>query len=287
MTGDWNASSAGTSGTYSAGIHQDATGNITGTASAGFSASQCGFDFIAHWSISGHYDPGSGFSILLSSPSPQHVNQCEMAETVTESGNLTNFFCGSGSGNFVSHYASGGTLSGATTWSRAFYVPSGEQTAFDSWADASGQPTNALFNATLNVNPNYNTTYVGDVVVESSPSAGHDGCFTSSSDPFPQLTTVTGGQWFVQQDLHYGPDLIGYGGTLVAWLQNYAPSRLPCTTTVPQRMAIYNDSTPGSFTPQPYGSTNTGNTNTLEISVTSTGVTSSRAGVEKSRYFHF
>lgn len=107
---------------------------------------------------------------------------------------------------------------------------------------------------------------------------------------------MTGGLWYVQTwtNSYYAPystnyyynDWIGLAPGAVGYYQKYRSVNglsLPCTITVPQQMVIGVAPTEAT----PYGSQNTGNTNTLEIKVNSTSVTSSRAGVSVSNTFSF
>jgi hypothetical protein len=229
-------------------------------------------------------------------PTTTYILGCgPVTSFISHSGTLPSALCGYGTASWATEFGSGGP--GSSTVVRATQIVTQDVSALvnvaSPWADQYGHPTLARFKGSLAnpSHPEYN--WAGDHVKEQSPpNTGSDGCFVAG-DPFnpPKITSVTGGDWWIQPDQHYEQDFIGYGGVRVAWLQTYHPERLPCRTTVQQQMAIFPDNVPAndpsSSQAVPYGSTNSGNVNTLQITVTQTGVSVSRAGVTVTREIHF
>ena len=187
----------------------------------------------------------------------------------------------------LTYYADGSQAGpDAVNLASAVAIPPGESsTALGIWDTADGYSTQAEFQGNL-FNAAQGEQFRGRVVNETSPFGGTDGCH-SPGDPVAEVTRITGGRWLVQNNNSYKTDYIGLGAGSGAYYQYYRAKKglaLPCVISVPQQMQI---NTSGTSSFLPYGSTNQGNTNSLQITIDGTSVKSSRAGQSSSKAFRF
>lgn len=174
----------------------------------------------------------------------------------------------------------------AVNLASAVAIPPGESsTALGIWDTADGYSTQAEFQGNL-FNAAQGEQFRGRVVQETSPFGGADGC-QPPGDEVEELTHITGGIWWVQNNNSYKTDYIGLSPSSAAYYQYYRAKKglvLPCIISVPQQMQI---NTSGTSSFLPYGSTNQGNTNSLQLTIDGTSVKSSRAGQSSSKAFRF
>ena len=154
--------------------------------------------------------------------------------------------------------------------------PTEENTSWDRFYETYG-----LWNATLLPS---SLDYDGQLVQEqngnpSEEGSGMDTCWFAQSmyAPFDQ---ITGGEWPVAQGNpdpvghnQYGQDMVGYTPAAVAYYRS--KGRAPCGTTF-QQLMVFQDPDSGFFVP--YGSDDTGDTNTLGAEIGTNTVSSTRAG---------
>jgi hypothetical protein len=232
--------------------------------------------------------PGNGqFSLTAGNPSPSTVNTgsaiCNfypLAVAGTVQSSLLSPSCTVAVGSYTITYPGGSIVNIGFTASRSATVPDGEYSEFTTWGDSFGLPTEGGFKGHLTSNSGLG--FGGRLVAETNASglSVTDGCFFLGSAVL-QLTSITGGTWYVQTDNSYGTDWIGFPPGNVAYYQTYRPLSglsASCTVTAPSQMYIqtaYGQS-------QPYGSVNT-----LTISITQTGVTVGRASATGQRAFSF
>jgi len=267
----WGLSQSGSGQT------QAVTGNLSAT-SAGCEATT--------WTVTGTMNTQNGeYSIVASNPDPPGNGACTAVSSFTESNILVqngSQFCSYAAGTYTAVYG-GEPGSGSFYMSKTVPVPDSETTETNPpWA--SGLTTEAAFSATLNSAAGYG--FAGRAVQESTSGTVNDACWYPGSD-VEQVTGVTGGSWFVQSVNNYGPDYIGLAPGSIGYYQYYRPTvglSASCTITVPQRMAI---GVKSGGQPVAYGGSQSGNTNTLQISITSTTVSDSRGGVSAQETFGF
>jgi hypothetical protein len=145
--------------------------------------------------------------------------------------------------------------------------PTSETTAFSGWDDAHSEAAYGLWTQTLlPASP----SLAGRTVFETDPGGGTDTCWTNTSI-FDPHTHVTGGQWTVGSGNTWGPDQVGFQEAAVPYYRQHG--RAPCAASFPQLMVI------GCLTGPPI----VYQTNTLGAGITSTTVTSIRAGSQQSR----
>jgi hypothetical protein len=235
------------------------------------------------WSI----DPASGaFSLTAQSPTAPEPG-CTVAQTVVTTGTVVSPVCNAGPVSYTSHYADGSQAGpDAVNLASAVNIPPGESsTALGTWDTADGNSTQAEFQGNL-FNAAQGEQFRGRAVRETSPTLVSDFCH-SPGDAVEELTHVTGGLWWVQNNNSYKTDYIGLSPSSAAYYQYYRAKKglvLPCIITVPQQMQI---NTSGTSSFLPYGSTNQGNTNSLQLTIDGTSVKSSRAGQSSSKAFRF
>jgi len=191
-------------------------------------------------------------------------------------------------GSILAYYADGSQAGpDAVNLASAVAIPLGESsTALGIWDTADGYSTQAEFQGNL-FNAAQGEQFRGRVVDETSPFNGSDGCHINGDHAVEPLTSVTTGTWWIQNNNSYKTDYIGLAAGSAAYYQYYRAKQglaLPCVITVPQQMRI-NTSGAGGFIP--YGSTNQGNTNSLQLTIGGTSVQSSRAGQSSSKSFRF
>ena len=131
----------------------------------------------------------------------------------------------------------------------------------------------------------------GRSVIETSPILGSDTCYFTGSI-FEKSQNVTGGIWYVQNDNTYQTDYVGPFPEAVGYHQTYGPAKwgggdhslqgcpgtaTSCSICINQQMQM---SSPSGF--QNYGSPNL-----LQITITQTGVTASRANATGNRTYSF
>lgn len=176
------------------------------------------------------------------------------------SGHLKADSCDSATGSWT---ASGG-VSGDFTWVRnACAIPASESSRFTIF-NTSGFDTQAGFKADLSSSDGFN--FIGRKIDEATPTPGNDGCYNNfPNSDFQPLLTVTTGPWWVGQGNSYGEDWIGFAPSRVAYYRKNGAT--PCTVTIPQQMKI--QCTGGLV---PFGSSEHGNTNTLQFTVGDTSL---------------
>jgi len=237
-------------------LTQDGNGNITGTVDV--SADGCSTSV---WPVAGTFQGGGRFSVTGTNPSPDG-DICVVSFDWNGSINVPG--CNTGGGTWDN---SGGT-SGSWTWTKPCDIPTGETTSFDGWdtvLPTVGDWTQSLMPSTIN--------FGGRTVTEQDPGGGGpDTCWFSGSN-VAQTTSISGGSWTVDGSNHWGaddPDGVGWPPDAVTYYRD--EGREPCGTTFPQQMVIdCSDGTPTYIT------------NTLSMDITSTTVSSSRAGNSQSK----
>lgn len=256
---------------------------ITGTATV---SNVCGV--AVNWTVAGSLDPANGnFSLTATSPTAPGPG-CVVAQTVITQGTVASPVCNTSPVSTITSYYADGSQAGpdAVNLASAVAIPPGESsTALGIWDTADGNTTQAEFQGNL-FNAAQGEQFRGRVVNETSPFGGTDGCH-SPGDPVAELTQITGGRWWVQNNNSYKTDYIGLSPSSAAYYQYYRAKKglaLPCIITVPQQMQI---NTSGTSSFLPYGSTNQGNTNSLQLTIDGTSVKSSRAGQSSSKAFRF
>lgn len=142
--------------------------------------------------------------------------------------------------------------------------PTGETTTAGGWSATRQMWNQTLLPATK--------SFSGRTVTEQDGGGGKDTCYFNGSAK-TAFTAVTGGNWTINSDNTWNnPDTVGWGTDDVSYYRQQG--RAPCGTTFRQRMVI--DCPSGALT---YA------TNTLGAGITSTTVSSTRAGHTESRTY--
>jgi|SRR5579884_1495193 len=110
--------------------------------------------------------------------------------------------------------------------------PSGE------FSDASGpnpnQPLATMFNMRLQLGSG---EFNGWTVFEETASQGADSCWSPQANPalVPEYPGTTGGTWTVNNDIHWGPDNVGWLTSSVNYIRQNSGlySNTPIITTFP------------------------------------------------------
>ena len=151
-------------------------------------------------------------------------------------------------------------------------LPTKETTAFDGWDTADSLPSVGLWKQTVS-DPG-GDSFFGFEVQETDAGGAVDGCWFPNPDGVLPTTTVTGGEWMVQDGNTWGDDLVGSQPIAVAYYR--AHNRVPCTITVHQQMQMRCSDDAWH---------NYGSVNTLQSIITATTVTSVRAGGTATRRY--
>ena len=109
-------------------------------------------------------------------------------------------------GSVLAYYADGSPAGpDAVNLASAVAIPPGESsTALGIWDTADGYSTQAEFQGNL-FNAAQGEQFRGRVVNEISPFGGADGCH-SPGDAVEEVTHITGGRWWVQNNNSYKTD---------------------------------------------------------------------------------
>jgi hypothetical protein len=150
-------------------------------------------------------------------------------------------------------------------------LPPSGTTAFRGWASVLQAGTTGQW---MQVIAPAGIGYGGVTVQETDPGGGGpDTCWFAGSK-FTPFTSITGGLWTVHEDNSWGFDYVGWFPPAVAYYRKNG--RAPCGTTFPQQMQI-------QFTSGDTNFYDYGPVNTLGGSITSTTVSSIRAGHTRTR----
>jgi len=118
-------------------------------------------------------------------------------------------------------------------------VPTGETTEFSSWGDNFGCATCGVFMQRLTPT---STSFSGRMINERDPGGGgpdtcyFDGAIINGHPATPQTHVTGGGNWQVNADNFWGPDLVGWSTDSVNYYRSQG--RAPCGTFFPQTMVI-------------------------------------------------
>ncbi|MGD0859510.1 MAG: hypothetical protein ABR912_09345 [Terracidiphilus sp.] len=151
-------------------------------------------------------------------------------------------------------------------------LPAQETTAFDGWDAADSEPSVGMWKQTVSDPGGDN--FFGFAVQETDAGGGVDACWFPNQDGVIPTTTVTGGEWMVQDGNTWGEDYVGSLPKTVAYYR--AQNRVPCEITVHQQMQMRcSDDAWHNYGP----------VNTLQSIITATTVTSVRAGGTATRRY--
>ena len=295
MTGNWTDSAPGLIGLGNWSL-TDILGTISGTLTAPPGCSGQQFTYTA----SGSYSPSTQtYSLSYSNGTPSQYACGGVTYTPVYSGVSAGTLssCGVGAGSYA-QYDVTGTQTSNDTLTVSERIPTGEGSTFAGWADAYGRPTTAIFNMSLFTGPslyNFGGRNVAETVPSTVPSgyAGADSCYWSGAPwPLPFTSLATQDSWQVQTGLlngDYGPDYVGLGPTIVAYIQAFSTalkSASSCTIQYPQAMVINSETSVGN---EAYGGPQSG-MNLLIFTITPSTVLVSRGGTSDPsgpRSFHF
>jgi hypothetical protein len=151
-------------------------------------------------------------------------------------------------------------------------LPTTENTSFQGWDTAQSYPTIGNWEQTLS--DSNGNVFSGYQVREIDAETGVDTCWFANPYSVLPMTGVTGTQWSIGDGNTWGPDQVGMYPSAVSFYRKN--NRAPCGFTVYQQMQI--QCADGSW--QNYGPVNT-----LKGNLTTTTVTSVRAGGTATRRY--
>jgi hypothetical protein len=226
-----------------------------------------------------------GLSIKLGSPSPSESpgGKCVFATGVSMTGTIPLLSCNMASGTLTGTNPNPPppTVSSPFTLSQNCPFPTGETSTFDTWESAKGLNTEAGFSVQLQPTT---TNFAGRLLSEGAVAGSiKDACYNDIPDQGSAVQPPNpDSEWAItSSDFYSSDDMIGYSPAAVFYyrLQLYrltGGTSFSCGFTLQQQMHMNSCGSATLFTP--YGGTNSGNTNTLSSTITSTTVSSSRAG---------
>jgi hypothetical protein len=232
-------------------LQQNSSGEITGSVDI---PPYCA---VSTYPVVGDMYNNNAFTIVATNPAP--AENC--AAWFAYSGQNTKPGCNNGYGMWINS----ATWMDNWYWSTTCKIPSNETTQFNG-AWRSDNETIAMFDVTLATGA---VTFHGRDVWETAGSADDTCYFTDSA--FPEITGTTEGSSVVNAINVYGDD-IGFFKAAVDYYR--AQGRMPCGATVEQDMVIDCD----------YGNP-VFRHNTIQMSLTSTTVSTSRDGVVASKQY--
>lgn len=292
MTGIWSDVASGQP-TFTWNLSQTSgTGyqTITGT---GTSTTDCGQHIT--WNVTGSYFDGGTYNVYGTGGSPATFSCNGNYTTLNQyiNGALNGGgSCGIGGGVYEASVPTTGTLEnrGNNTVTAMERIPTEESTNFSSWGDAYGAPTTAVFNMVLTGPPGMN--FGGRSVTETIPqgTSGSDKCYWAQAPwPAPFTELATQDTWYVQTNTgfgYYGPDYVGLGGDITAYIQLFSPAVQnsgSCTIQYPQLMVINKETGAGT---EAYGGQQSGN-NQIVFTIATSQISVARGNASQTRLFHF